>query len=131
MAQEVVLELRDEAPERPVFKIAGVAYHFALKSDLSLEQLARAKSIGEAMQSLGAEPSADDIASVARSLREVAKLATHDLPDGVLASLTDGECIAIIEAFMSTLPTTANPVAESQTSPQSSDSTTESVRSVS
>lgn len=131
MAPNAVLELRDTEPERPVLRIAGEDYHFALKSDLSMEQLAQAQAIGAQMQGLGADPSPEQVVEVARRLRDVVRIATHDLPDEVVKSLTDGECIAIVEAFMRTLPTEASPVASSQTTAPSSPTTTASIQNAS
>lgn len=120
------LELRDEAPDRPVLRLAGVDYHFALKSDLSMVDLAQSQAIGEAMQQLGSSPTPEQLEVVSRQLRDVVELATHDMPRDVIDTLTDGECIAVVEAFMTTLPAQASPVASSPTPQPSSPGTSTS-----
>lgn len=128
--EQAVLELRDEAPKRPFLKLAGERYHFKLKSDLSLEQIARARQVGEKLQTMTDESTPEECAAISAELHEVTGIVMFDMPAEIVAGLTDGECLAIVEGFMRALPTEASPAAPSVTpSPASPASTPASIPS--
>lgn len=121
-----ILELRDETPERPFLMLAGEKYHFALVSDLSVEQLALVQQSGRKFEAMGSvdEVTPELAREISAALASSMQFVMYDMPDDVLASLSDGERIAILQAFTNALSTAANPAAPSATTPPASPAST-------
>lgn len=127
---EAILELRDEEPDRPFMRFAGEVIHFKLQSDLSLKEYKRVQSLGKAFEGLSDddvdEKKMDDMVS---ALVDAARLCLYDAPDGLVETMTDGERLKIVEAFVIALRPQANPEAPSETTPQNSPGSTTSTLS--
>lgn len=111
-----VLKLRDEEPDRPFITLGKDKYHFSLQSDLSISEMYDVSVAGRRFQDLGKsfnELSEDQVTSLVSEVRSAVKMVMHDMPDDVVESLSDGECVAILEAFVSVLPTSAGREAHS------------------
>lgn len=126
-----ILELRDEAPNRPFLMLAGVKYHFSLQSDLSLEQTVQVQWIGKKFESLSSvdELTPELAAQIGDALSSSMQIVMHDMPADVAAQLTDGERTAILQSFVSALTADANPAAPSETTQPESPASTASTPS--
>lgn len=112
--KNAVLSLREKEPDRPFLSLGGTRYHFKLKADLSIQESLEVARVGKRFQ--GFDLVEADEASGTQFAEDVCssvRIVMYDMPKDVQASLTDGERMAIIEAFGRALTTKTRPSAQS------------------
>lgn len=100
-------ELRTDN-ERPTLKIDDATYHFRVRDDLSMREIAfvqfAGKRIGVLQDELQnsdswSEEKADELEEL---VDRVARVVLHDVPDDILGKLSDMQKLNLIEAFSET-----------------------------
>jgi hypothetical protein len=129
-----VLQLRDAEPERAFLEFAGEKYHYALQSDLRIDEIQSVVQVAKSMQGLASGDGSilDMTAEQAAQLKQLAdagcRMVMHDMPDHVHATLTDFERAAIVQGFSKALdvvnaaspaPSPTSPLASAGSTPAS------------
>lgn len=98
------IDLGSLNPVRPFILIDGQRYHFKVDMDLNLVDLSRLTTLEEEIAAIEVKRNAkrltrEQVAELAKRIREGVQLVTYDLPDAVLDQLNDIQRLAVLEAF--------------------------------
>lgn len=96
MAPKTLLELTTDAPERSAIKVDGKTYELRSRDDLGLKEDAEFRRL---MKEFADAQPGQDWEKMASFLNSMVKTVVIDIPDEVLAKLSDGKKLKIIEAF--------------------------------
>jgi hypothetical protein len=98
MAQIPILDLSTLTDTRPPIRIDGVTYHLKSPEELTLAESQHFTSWGKELEALGAEP--ESIGELEMLVRRVASAAVADVPADVLAKLSTGQLMSVIQVFI-------------------------------
>lgn len=93
----------------PAFKIDGAEYHFRIRDDLNMREVAYMQYVGKQITKIQDEIRDGDtwdekrVEELSNIIDEAVGLAVADLPDEVKSQLTDMQKIRLVEAFSDTV----------------------------
>ena len=109
MAQKMLMELSTDAPERAQIKIDGIPYYLKSREDLGLRQDAEFRGV---VAEFSAVQSTGDWQKMASLLDTMGKFAVIDIPDDVLAKLSDTKKLKIVEVFTKEIVENRAPISQ-------------------